>query len=206
MKTQFLTLILSVLLLSCLARADSAVRVHPLYLEDAYRQDMTWKTLRDQSGYLWLATDNGLRRYDGYEFKSFNHDPKNPRSLVSDTVRALHQHTDGSLWFAGNSLHRYHPDTEDFTRYTISDYKIIYTMFESNDGALWLGGDDMGLHRFDPEIGKVTHTFLGDSTGANVVSRISASRNANQIWLATDIGLLSFDLKTYATKKILCFT
>ena len=124
------------LLLSHVTAADSAIRVHPLYLQGSYRHDQTWSTLRDQSGFLWLATDDGLRRYDGYEFKTLTHNPNDPSSLASKSIRTLHQSRDGTLWVAGNMLHRYHPATETFTRFLVNDYKFIYTIFETGPYGL----------------------------------------------------------------------
>lgn len=194
--------IISFLLLSSFASADTAVRVHPLYLEDTYRQDLVWKTLRDESGYLWLATSNGLRRYDGYGFKSFTHDPSDDKSLASDSVQALHQHSNGTLWVAGNTLQRYHPSNENFTRYPVSDYRFIFAIYESSDGALWFGGDNIGLRRFDPKTARVTHTFLANATGASSIHHIKQSSQASRIWLASDEGLISFDLDTHTSENL----
>ncbi len=204
--TSRFAVILVLLLLSALAGADSSIRVYPLHLQDNYRQDYTWKTLRDRAGYLWLATSNGLQRYDGYGLKTFINKKDNPRSLASDTVRALHLHSDGTLWVAGNVLHRYHPETEDFTRYPVSDYQSIYAIHEDNDGALWLGGDGFGLRRFDPDTGNVSHTFLENTASPASVFLIKPHSDTRHLWLASNRGLLSFNLTTHSSETYFAFS
>ncbi len=52
--------------------------------------------LQDRTGFLWIATDNGLYRYDGYRFRGFTTDD----GLPASQVEALHQAADGTIWAA----------------------------------------------------------------------------------------------------------
>ncbi|MCJ8273832.1 MAG: hypothetical protein MJK04_31090, partial [Psychrosphaera sp.] len=56
------------------------------------------KVLQDQQGYIWVATQQGLYRYDGYDFKVFIHDPEDPGSLADNYIQTLYQDSQGVLW------------------------------------------------------------------------------------------------------------
>src|SRR4029078_11860642 len=61
-------------------------------------QGMVFATMQDQEGFIWVATKNGLNRYDGYSFKVFTNDPYNSHSLSSNTVTALFEDSRGNIW------------------------------------------------------------------------------------------------------------
>ncbi len=78
-------------------------------------QDTVRQFLQTRDGYLWMATDGGLVRFDGFDFVTF--DRRNTREMQSDLVNALLEDTAGSLWIAtSNGLVRMAANR--FTRYT----------------------------------------------------------------------------------------
>ena len=58
-------------------------------------QGMVFAMLQDREGFIWVATKNGLNRYDGYSFNVFTNDPYNKNSLSSNTVTALFEDRQG---------------------------------------------------------------------------------------------------------------
>ncbi|BCD96673.1 EAL domain-containing protein [Marinagarivorans cellulosilyticus] len=197
-----LCILATVFLLSGFSTAATAMRVHPLHLQGEYRHELTWGSLRDRDGFLWVASDEGVRRYDGYTFKTFAPKPSDKASLFSKNVRALFNDSDGTVWVAGNVLHRYHPERESFTRYPVTDYKFISSIWEDSTGALWLGGDRFGLLRFDVATGQVTDRLFIEQGQELSVYHIAPSSNANVIWLATNRGLLAFNVSTLESEEV----
>ena len=61
-------------------------------------QGMVFDILQDKEGFIWVATKNGLNRYDGYSFKIFANDPYNAHSLSSNTVVKLFEDSKGRIW------------------------------------------------------------------------------------------------------------
>ncbi len=57
-----------------------------------------WDTVQDQQGFMWFATGNGLCRYDGYAFKTYYNDPKDPHSISSEDPIKLYIDRQGILW------------------------------------------------------------------------------------------------------------
>src|SRR5690242_19100785 len=57
---------------------------------------------QDKQGYIWLATVDGLQRYDGNRFLTFRHSSSDPHSLPEDIIVQLYLDKDGNLWlYAG---------------------------------------------------------------------------------------------------------
>lgn len=190
------------LLIGAIAAADPSVRVYPLHLDKSYRQDYTTSVIRDDGGFLWIGTDNGLKRYDGYSLQIFSHDPQSAATIGSPNINALLVHSDGTLWAGGNNLNRYNAKSETFTRYNITDFKEIRCMYEDNQGLIWIGGDHLGLILFDPRTGEVLQHFFNEAGNPLSIHSITQRKNTAQLWLGTSQGLLLFDMRDKQASNI----
>ena len=74
------------------------------------------KIYQDRNGMIWIATEDGLNRYDGAKFVIYKHDPENEHSLCHNYVRALYEDSKGRL-FVGtyNGIQLYDPATDSFS-------------------------------------------------------------------------------------------
>ncbi|NQZ05890.1 MAG: GGDEF domain-containing protein [Algicola sp.] len=124
------------------------------------------KVLQDRQGYIWAATQTGLYRYDGYDFKVFIHDPAVPGSLASNYIQTLYQDSKGVLWVGilQGGLAQYHPDTESFTHFqhqadnpeSLSN-NTVTAIAEGRNGDLWIATLGGGLNRFNPKNNTFSH-------------------------------------------------
>src|SRR5574339_432614 len=87
----------------------SIVRFEHLSIEDGLSQNAGLDIFQDSRGYLWIGTQDGLNRYDGYGFKIFKHDPDDPTSLSHNSILAVAEDTKGYLWIGtwGGGLNRF---------------------------------------------------------------------------------------------------
>ncbi|WP_188151905.1 EAL domain-containing protein [Teredinibacter waterburyi] len=183
--------------LACQAYALSRgkINAHPLYIEADLGSDFSYGVIRDASGYLWIATDNGLKRYDGYNLKSFTSDPNDDTSIGANVVIALLIDKNDNLWAAGKSLSQYHPETETFTSYNLTDGATIWGLTLGDDGVIWFGGEGFGLRGFDVATEKlIIPKFPHDR--AHFISAIAPHKNSSAIWVASNAGLFLFDTET----------
>jgi diguanylate cyclase (GGDEF)-like protein/PAS domain S-box-containing protein len=65
-------------------------------------QNTVHAMLQDRTGFLWIATEGGLHRFDGYAFLSFEHSPEDPGSLPDSLTTALAEDGGGRLWVGSN--------------------------------------------------------------------------------------------------------
>ncbi len=79
------------------------IRFDRLSLEQGLSQSSVMDILQDRRGYIWLATEDGLDRYDGLSFKVYKHDPADAASLPSSFVWDVDEDAAGNLWVATTS-------------------------------------------------------------------------------------------------------
>ncbi len=80
------------------ASAQRAQGYESISTAEGLSQGMVFDMLQDKEGFIWVATKNGLNRYDGYNFKVFKNDPYNGHSLSSNTVVKLYEDSKGRIW------------------------------------------------------------------------------------------------------------
>ena len=66
--------------------------------KEGLASNTTFQTVRDRQGFLWIATQNGLQRYDGNRFLTFRHLPGNAFSIAENTINHLYVDKKGRLW------------------------------------------------------------------------------------------------------------
>jgi signal transduction histidine kinase/ligand-binding sensor domain-containing protein/CheY-like chemotaxis protein len=185
------------------------VKFENISLEHGLSQSVINAMLQDNKGFLWFATQDGLNRYDGYEFRIFENDPENPSSLSHNWVTALLEDQTGKLWIGtnGGGLNRYDRDLEQFIRYPFDSagsddtgYNIVQAIHEDSEGKLWIGTFSGGLNKLDRETKTFTQ-YLNDpekpnSLSDNNVTSILETRSG-VLWIGTSSGdFLRFDRQT----------
>ena len=96
---------------------NSPLRFEKINRAQGLSQNTVNQILQDHLGFLWLATENGLNRYDGYGFKVYRHDPLMPNSLSSNFVTRLFEDRDHRLWVVtSRGLNRFDRQRENTLR------------------------------------------------------------------------------------------
>ena len=157
----------------------------------------------DSYGYLWIATDAGISRYDGFRFKNYFNDPTDSTSLISNEVsQILVDHSEHVWAVTPNGIDRLNRVDETFDHFQNdpndpnslpSDRVLI--LFESSDHSFWVG-TSYGLAKYDPIEENFT-VFRADSTNpaslpSNIVTSLAESADG-RIWIGTDKGIAIYD-------------
>jgi ligand-binding sensor domain-containing protein/signal transduction histidine kinase len=164
----------------------------------------------DADGFIWVGTQNGLARWDGYRFRVYRTDFNDPGSLPDNFVLALHKDTQGRLWVGtlGGGLAKYDGLTDRFIRIPVGKDSIshisIMSMEGDKAGGLWIGTRG-GLDHFMPDTGKVVHYRHEDKNpaslpGAEVLS-LMLDKNA-RLWIGTRNGLAHLNPETGTFSRV----
>ncbi len=133
-----------------------------LAIEQGLSQSSVFCILQDSRGFMWFGTEDGLNKYNGYEFKVYRHDLQDPGSLSDNWVRALYEDKNGTIWIGtrNGGLNRLDRGAESFIRYRNDPnnpdslgHDYVFSICEDQSGALWLGTRGGGLNRFDRQTG-----------------------------------------------------
>lgn len=168
-------------------------------------QDTVMSILQDQHGFLWLATEDGLNRYDGNDLRHFIHKRTDPGSVPSNYISSLVEDRQGRLWVAtdGDGVAWRDSATGQFRRPQSANGQMlvdpqaqIRTMFVDRRQRLWLATRQSGLLLVDAIAGTVRE-FRRDLTDPNSLSDDSvfavAEDATGQIWIGTGSGLDRLD-------------
>ena len=179
--------------------AAAAATAHPmrfdrLTLDDGLSQSSVISILQDSQGFMWFGTENGLNRYDGYEFEQFRRERGKPNALRNDFVYDIIEGSDGGLWLATNGGGLAHLDAARVQVHTYmhdaADPKsiggnVVRAVLRDSKGKLWLGLRDAGLDRFDPATGEFEHIGLGMAAS---IFTVYEDRDGI-VWAGADEGL-----------------
>ncbi|HSY06097.1 MAG TPA: two-component regulator propeller domain-containing protein [Steroidobacteraceae bacterium] len=187
--------------------------VRPLYFEhlsmrDGLSQSTVMGILQDSQGYLWLATESGLDRYDGNSIRVYRRERGNPHALASDYIWTVAEDKHADLWLAtiGGGVARWQRRTDQFQLYRhelaradslASD--AVRTLLIDASGSIWVGTLDRGLDLLDPVTGVARHFRHreGDphSLPSDAVFALYAD-HSDRVWIGTDGGLSRYDPAT----------
>jgi PAS domain S-box-containing protein len=170
---------------------------------------------QDSYGFLWIGTNNGLNKYDGYVFTNYHSNPLDSTSLSNDFITYITEDNSGSLWIA-----TYEGGLNRFDRYNQSFHKFNNKPFDStsingNDinaictdefGNIWIGTKTKGLYKFEVKTEKfinynseISNSYFTFSKDINSILYVGNSR----LLIGTKTGLILFDFNKNLTKSYL---
>jgi DNA-binding NtrC family response regulator/ligand-binding sensor domain-containing protein len=175
-----------------------------LSLEEGLSQSIVEGIVQDSQGFMWFCTEDGLNRYDGYNFTVLRSNPEDQASLSQNHTLAILQARDGNLWIGAfnGGLNMYDPSTEKITIFRTNPADpsslcndMVRSIYQDSDGFLWIGTDG-GLSKLNPQTKKIINFYHDPhqprSISNNTIRSICAD-NEGRLWLATDNGLNRYD-------------
>lgn len=178
---------------------QSAAQTSPLYesitTAQGLSQGMIFDLLQDKEGFIWVATKNGLNRYDGYNFKVFANDPYNAHSLSSNTVIKLFEDSKGRIWAGTENagLNVYDKKSGKFYRIvhnTSNPASLsgngIRSILEMPDGRMLVATDAAGLN-----IVETGNDFFAKNA-APVITRLTLPNSATVYGMGTDSNKITW--------------
>jgi ligand-binding sensor domain-containing protein len=166
-------------------------------VEDGLSQITVSDIVEDNIGFMWFATQNGVNRFDGYNFVQYKKDKNLDGSgPIGDFVYKLAVDRDsGDIWAASSSgLSRYEHKSDRFIHYPLIDsqgqqHHFVATVVYDRTGQLW-AGTNLGLFKFQ----ETTNSFVHIKFKNNVSFRVQdIEQDINGVlWLATNQGLYGY--------------
>ena len=121
-------------------------------LEDGLSQVTSNDLIQDRNGFVWIATADGLNRFDGKDFKHFKHKASDSISVSSNDITKLLEDETGNIWVGtnGNGLNYYDHHLDIFHRIKLknsqNENEIISAIVKDKDGIIWVASQTSGLH------------------------------------------------------------
>lgn len=163
---------------------------------DGLSQDHVNAIFKDHKGFMWFATDEGLNRYDGYNFSAYKHNPEDKSSISNSFVYDIVEDASYNLWIAtANGLDKFDRKKDRFTHYN-PDGKNVFVkdIFLDSKKRMWIGTTE-GLYLFNAMKGtfkpylSVGHTNALSNNDIHCI----AEDIDGKLWVATLGGLNHFN-------------
>lgn len=183
------------------------IRFNHLTIDEGLSQNTIACIAQDDRGFIWIGTQAGLNKYDGYNFTVYKTDIYDSNSLSENHILSICKDDRGFLWVGTeHGLNKYDPSGDTFTRYyhdskdlgSISN-NIINTICKSDENDIWIG-TTKGLNRYDQE----TNAFVRyssllsnqDSILSNDIRSVIQDKSGT-VWIGSyGGGLTVFNSKT----------
>ena len=136
-------------LLSDILCAQTQFKFENRDVRNGLSNNNVYSIAQDDLGFIWIATDNGLNRYDGSSFKIYKNDPEIPESLSFNKTSRVYKDNKGDIWvsFTGVGVDRYNVRYDNFDHFSFYDSAknrqpiSVRFFFERSNGDFILGGE-----------------------------------------------------------------
>ncbi|MCA9731494.1 MAG: response regulator [Deferribacteres bacterium] len=181
--------------------------------KDGLSSDIVYAVTQDTLGFIWIGTENGLNRYDGFEFKKYYHEPGDPSSLCANFIWDVFIDSHGRMWVGTiEGLNLYNPVKDNFIAFqhdpadekTLSN-SYVRTIGEDKTGAIWVGTIN-GLNRLDETNQSFEHFLISHESisfknlTSNYILRIYRD-SFNRFWIGTAAGVFRYDYESDCVRQ-----
>lgn len=179
-----------------------SINYNRLTTNDGLSNNYVSNLIQDRLGFLWFATDDGLNRFDGYDFKVFRNNPSDKSSISDNSTFAITEDDSGRIWIGTKIgyLNCYDPVLDKFTYWKIESEitkdNSITNIHIDKKFNVWIGTYRSGLYKLDTKTGKTLNWIHKkddpESISNNYISSIVEDEFGN-LWIGTFNGLNQFN-------------
>ncbi|MGB1262006.1 MAG: EAL domain-containing protein [Cognaticolwellia sp.] len=191
--------------------SDNTVNQTPLKFErisisEGLSQSYVYDIIQDNNGFIWLATQDGLNRYDGKNFVYYRHDSSNKNSIADNFIRKLFIDNENVLWVGtNNGLSRYNEVLNNFDNFThqatdrdsLKDNQI-WDIYQDKQNRIFVSSKE-GIHKFNVETNNFSRIRIRGFDNTLKEIKTIFQDNKGNYWLG------SYDQGIYLTNSTQSF-
>lgn len=155
------------------------------------------KVYQDRNGIIWIATEDGLNRYDGAKFITYKHNKNDPNSLLSNYVRTLFEDSKGHFFVGSlNGLQIYNYAKNTFIEVPLimesgeKFFAHVFSIIERKNGDILIGTSGQGLFKLEKNTDGYYARHIKYEVTCHMTSYLYEDNKQN-LWISTeDKGLL----------------
>ena len=179
-----------------------------LTVRDGLSDNQCTSLTEDGYGFIWVGTNEGLNRYDGYVPRIYRSNPFDSTALSGNRIFGTYTDNNGDLWVSTEkSLDKYNLGSDQFARHETGTSPTYIA--EDTLGQLWVATLSDGLNRIDIKSGKMENFSFNPLDPTSISSnQFSHEQNTsiiidnnNNIWVGTSNGLNYFNRETKTFRR-----
>ena len=198
-------ILILVCIFSCLKISTSYANIRESFnfknitIEDGLSQSTVETIYQDSKGYIWIGTNDGLDRYNGYEFKHYKHDKYDKNSIANNYIVDIIEDKNGYIWVSTiGGLSRINLDKDEIKNYYSKEdsgnlsNSNLWQILCTKDNRLIASTID-GLNVYDKNKDKFTRILYKEGElPSQYIYSLEEDINGH-IWVGTDNGLVELD-------------
>ena len=198
-------ILILVCIFSCLKISTSYANIRESFnfknitIEDGLSQSTVETIYQDSKGYIWIGTNDGLDRYNGYEFKHYKYDKYDKNSIANNYIVDIIEDKNGYIWVSTiGGLSRINPDKDEIKNYYSKEdsgnlsNSNLWQLLCTKDNRLIASTID-GLNVYDKNKDKFTRILYKEGElPSQYIYSLEEDINGH-IWVGTDNGLVELD-------------
>ena len=198
-------ILILVCIFSCLKISTSYANIRESFnfknitIEDGLSQSTVETIYQDSKGYIWIGTNDGLDRYNGYEFKHYKHDKYDKNSIANNYIVDIIEDKNGYIWVSTiGGLSRINPDKDEIKNYYSKEdsgnlsNSNLWQLLCTKDNRLIASTID-GLNVYDEDKDKFTRILYKEGELPSQYIYSLEEDLYGHIWVGTDNGLVELD-------------
>lgn len=185
-------LVVIFILTAHISLSQNQIRFERITVEDGLSQSSVKSIVQDKYGYLWVATLDGINKYDGNKFYQYYHLDNSPETIPRNDIHRLFIDKNQNLWVSSSGyLSLYIQEEDKFITYRLNNKDIgeislvVNDLHHKTDNTLLLA-TNYGVWEFNSSDGLLKRTTTYSQFDNNDIVNIEFTNN-NNIWLATKV-------------------
>jgi diguanylate cyclase (GGDEF)-like protein len=186
------------------------MRFEHIGIPEGLSQQSVNTILQDPAGFLWMGTEDGLNRYNGYSMDHVRQSRASEDGLTDNLILDAELDANGNIWVATDrgGIARQDAHSLEFKAVPAAmaeGLRQVNVIRFDRRGTLWIGSEDAGLVSFDPER-RALARFRHDRAHANSLASDAIyallADSQGYLWVGTGAGLDRIDLKTSSVEHV----
>ena len=166
MNKRYITIFFGIVISLVMAVADTG----KLYTSDKLSSSLLTSVCQDSYGYIWVGSEYGLNKFDGYSFTLYHTTQGDTTSIVNNNISTLYPSSNGFLWVGmSKGLCRYDYHNNNFVRYVFPEgLRPRVNAIAERNGDLLIGTAGYGLFSIRKGTKKIINDMIGFATADGI--------------------------------------
>lgn len=164
----------------------------PIVAQNSLSNNSVTALATDSYGFIWIGTEYGLARFDGYNYNSFFYRGQTTNEIPNNQIKQLIETSDRNIWVACNKgLAKINPVTMEITQPILGNVefskRVIHTIYEDNFNNLWIG-TDIGVYVYSLKNKKIKKIDINLSDNESMNVTFIDSDHEKNVWIVSNTG------------------
>ena len=189
-----------IITLTNISEAQEHINFKHITIENGLSQSNAQTIYQDSNGYIWIGTNEGLNRYNGFEMKVYKSDKDKKNTIINNYILSIQEDNEKNLWVGTNKgISKINLETEEITNYEHDEdgntfFKVRSILLTKRGTVLVITQDN--VYMYDREFDKFKVSLSEEDVFSKEDVMDIEEDNFHNIWIGTDKSLIKMDRGT----------